>query len=152
MASIFDKWNKDIDTDALVNDVKEAAENGGGEYKEVPVGTYEVKIDKMEIKESKKGDPMFTCWFKILNGEYENSLIFMNQVITQGFQIHIVNEFLRSLETDIEVDFDGNYENYNNTVLDIAEAIDGSFEFALAYGQTSKGFPTFEIEEVFEVA
>ena len=29
MSTIFDKWNKEIDGDALKKDVKEAAENGG---------------------------------------------------------------------------------------------------------------------------
>ena len=52
----------------------------------------------MELKESKKGDPMVSCWFEILEGKYKKSKLFMNQVITQGFQIHNVNEFLRSLK------------------------------------------------------
>ena len=151
MASIFEKWNKNVDAEALVRDVGEAAENGGGEYKEVPTGDYEVRIDKMELKESKKGDPMFSCWFKILNGEYENSLIFMNQVITQGFQIHQVNEFLRSLESGVEIKFDGNYEHYNNIILDVAEAIDKSYEYGLEYGENKKGYPTFKIVDVFEL-
>lgn len=151
MASIFEKWNKNVDAEALVHDVEEAAENGGGEYKEVPTGDYEVRIDKMELKESKKGNPMFSCWFKILNGEYENSLIFMNQVITQGFQIHQVNEFLRSLESGVEIKFDGNYEHYNNMILDVAEAIDETYEYGLEYGENKKGYPTFKIVDVFEL-
>lgn len=151
MASIFEKWNKNVDAEALVRDVEEAAENGGGEYKEVPTGDYEVRIDKMELKESKKGDPMFSCWFKILNGEYENSLIFMNQVITQGFQIHQVNEFLRSLESGVEIKFDGNYEHYNNMILDVAEAIDETHEYGLEYGENKKGYPTFKIVDVYEL-
>lgn len=151
MASIFEKWNKNVDAEALVRDVEEAAENGGGEYKEVPTGDYEVRIDKMELKESKKGNPMFSCWFKILNGEYENNLIFMNQVITQGFQIHQVNEFLRSLESGVEIKFDGNYEHYNNMILDVAEAIDESYEYGLEYGENKKGYPTFKIVDVFEL-
>lgn len=152
MANIFEKWNKNIDGEALVNDIHEVEEKGGtGEYKEVPAGTYDVRIDKLELRESKKGDPMVTCWFKILAGEYKNSLIFMNQVITQGFQFHIVNEFLRSLETDVKVEFDGDYSHYNDLIMDIAETIDGAYEFALNYGQTAKGFPTFKIEDVFEV-
>lgn len=151
MASIFEKWNKNVDAEALVRDVEEAAGNGGEEYKEVPTGDYEVRIDKMELKESKKGNPMFSCWFKILNGEYENSLIFMNQVITQGFQIHQVNEFLRSLESGVEIKFDGNYEHYNNMILDVAEAIDESYEYGLEYGENKKGYPTFKIVDVFEL-
>ena len=64
----FSKFNKAVDLEALKHDIQEAEENGGsGDYKDVPTGTYEVKIEKMEIKESKKGDPMLSVWFKILH-------------------------------------------------------------------------------------
>ena len=144
----FSKFNKAFDVNALKNDVKEAAENSGN-YREVPKGDYEVKIDKLELTESKKGDPMVSVWFTILNGEYEKSKIFMNQVITQGFQIHIMNTFLRSLDSGIEIQFD-DFEQYAQLLMDVHEAIDSQgLEYALAYGE-SKGFSTFEIKEVFE--
>lgn len=150
--NIFDKWNKSINGEELAKDVKDIEQNGGtGEYKEVPLGEYEVKIDKMELKESKKGDPMFSCWFKILEGEFKNSIIFMNQVIVQGFQIHIVNEFLNSLGTKINAEFDGDYAHYNDLILDIAEEIDGKMEYLLAYDQNKKGYNTFKIKEIFDV-
>lgn len=145
----FSKFDKAIDVKGLKEDIKEASENGG-KFKDVPHGTYEVEINKMELSESKKGDPMFVCWFKILEGEYKDSLIFMNQVVNQGFQIHIVNEFLRSLETDIEVEFES-YNQYAQLIMDIAEEIDGELEFAIEYGE-KKGFNTFTIKDIFEVA
>ena len=75
---------------------------------------------------------------------------FMNQVITQGFQIHICNTFLRSLDTGLDVVFD-DFEQYANLVMDVHEKIDEQqLEFALKYGKTDKGFSTFEITEVFE--
>lgn len=144
----FSKFNKAFDVNALKNDVKEAAENSGN-YREVPHGDYEVKIDKLELTESKKGDPMVSVWFTILNGEYEKSKIFMNQVITQGFQIHIMNTFLRSLDSGLEIQFD-DFEQYAQLLMDVHESIDSQgLEYALAYGE-SKGFSTFEIKEVFE--
>lgn len=146
----FSKFNQAFDLNALKNDIAEAAENGGGNYKEVPVGQYEVKIDKMELTESKKGDPMVSVWFKVLAGEYEGSRIFMNQVVNQGFQIHIVNTFLRSLDTGLEIGFE-DFEQYGNLLLDVMEKIDAQkLEFALDYGKTSKGFNTYEITEVYE--
>ncbi|EQG03673.1 hypothetical protein BGU51_08560 [Clostridioides difficile] len=145
----FSKFDKAIDVKGLKEDIKEASENSG-KFKDVPHGTYEVEINKMELSESKKGDPMFVCWFKILEGEYKDSLIFMNQVVKQGFQIHIVNEFLRSLETDIEVEFES-YSQYAQLIMDIAEEIDGELEFAIEYGE-KKGFNTFTIKDIFEVA
>lgn len=149
MAIDFSKFDKKVDLEGLKNDIAEAQENGGGDFKEVPIGKYEVAITKLELGESKKGDPMVKVWFKILEGEYKNSLLFMNQVITQGFQIHIVNEFLRSLETDIEIEFES-YEQYNDLLMDVFEEVNGKLEFVLDYGE-NKGFNTFKIEEIFEV-
>lgn len=125
MANIWEEFDKSIDTEGLAKDVEEAAENGG--RREVPHDTYEVAINKLELTKSKKGDPMVTCWMKIVEGEYKGSLIFMNQVVTQGFQIHIANEFMRALvqemETPVEVQFK-TYSQYANMIMDIMEAID----------------------------
>ena len=54
MASIFDKWNKSFDVEGLKKDIEEAdkGQQNGGDYREVPVGTYECKIEKLELKES----------------------------------------------------------------------------------------------------
>lgn len=149
MANIWDEFDKAIDTEGLQKDVAEAAENGG--RREVPHDTYEVAINKLELTKSKKGDPMVTCWMKIVEGEYKGSLIFMNQVVTQGFQIHIANEFLRALVTEmdepIEVDFK-TYNKYGNMIMDIAEAVDNSFEYKVRY-YDNKGYNAFEIEEVY---
>ena len=93
MANIWEEFDKSIDTEGLAKDVEEAAENGG--RREVPHDTYEVAINKLELTKSKKGDPMVTCWMKIVEGEYKGSLIFMNQVVTQGFQIHIASSCVR---------------------------------------------------------
>ena len=146
----FKKWDDKADLKGLINDVNEAKENGGGNFKEVPTGTYEVKVDKMELTESKKGNPMVTIWFEILTGEFKGSKIFYNQVITQGFQIHNSNELLRSLGTDLLVEFKS-YSEYANLILNIHEAIDGKFEYALEYGENKNGYKTFEIKEVFEL-
>lgn len=154
MADIFDKWNKQIDGEALAKDVKDVQANGGqkGEFPEVPHGEYEVKVHKIELKESKASkNPMVAIQFKILEGKFKNSIIFMNQVVTQGFQIHIVNELLRSMDTGIDIDYDGNYKNYNDLLMDVHEAVDGKLEFILEYGENDKGYNTFKILEVFDV-
>ena len=150
MANLWDKFDEAIDTKRLQEDVKEAAENGTGSFKEVPHGEYEVEVNKMELIGSKKGDPMVTIWFKVVSGEYKGSLIFFNQVITQGFQIHIVNELLRSMDTGLDIEFK-TYKQYGNLLMDVMEEIDGRLEFALKYGEGKKGFSTYEITDVFEV-
>lgn len=112
---------------------------------EVPHGMYNVKIEKMELtaaKETRK--PMLSVWFKIVAGDYKNSMIFMNQVITEGFQIHIVNEFLRSLGTDVNVEFK-TYKQYGNMLMDIKETLDESgVEFALDYRENKQGYSVFK--------
>lgn len=142
----FSKFDKQVDLEGLKQDIEESANN---DFKEVPLGTYEVAIKKLELSESKKGDPMVKVWFKIISGEYKGSLIFMNQVITRGFQIHIVDELLKSLETDVDIHFES-YSQYAELLADVYEAVDGNFEYALKYGE-NKGFNTFEITEVFEL-
>ena len=150
--NIFAQWDNAVDMDGLQKDIQEAAENGGGNFKEVPHGQYEVSIEKMELKATKKGDPMVSVWFSIVDGEFKNQKIFMNQVITQGFQIHIVNEFLRSLVQDCAdapvVEFKS-YAQYANLLMDIHELVADSFEYGLKYGQTKKGFDTFEIVKIY---
>lgn len=149
---IFSKWDETVDTEGLAADVKEAAENGTGSYKEVPHGDYEVAINKLELVASKKGDPMVSIWFKIVSdGEYKGSMIFMNQVITQGFQIHIVNEMLRAITAEcegIDIEFK-TYKQYSELLMDVFEAVDDNFEFALSYKKGKKDFSTYEITEVY---
>lgn len=145
---MFEKWNSNVDLAGLQQDIKDAQDNNK-EFEAVPHGEYEVKLDKLELKATKKGDPMVSAWFTILEGKYKNSKLFMNQVVTQGFQIHIVNEFLRSMKTDIDVDF-VDYKQYAELLLDVAEFCDANnLEFAIKY-EDNKGYDKFTITEVFE--
>lgn len=142
----FSKFDKKVDLEGLKKDIEDSANN---DFKEVPHGNYEVAINKLELSESKKGDPMVKMWFKIVSGEYKGSLIFMNQVITRGFQIHIVDELLRSLETDIEIAFES-YSQYSDLLIEIFDAVDGNYEYGLEYSE-NRGFDTFKITDVFEL-
>lgn len=147
--NMFEKWNSNIDLKGLKADIETAKQGGDREFEKVPHGLYEVKLDKLELKATKKGDPMVSAWFTILNGKYKNSKLFMNQVITQGFQIHIANEFLRSMYTGLDIDF-VDYTQYADLLLDVAEFCDeNKLEFALDYAD-NKGYDKFTITDVFE--
>lgn len=148
MANIWDKFDKEIDVEGLKKDAADAAQNGG-DFKEVPHGEYEVKVDKMELKESKNGKPMLSIWFKILNGEYKNSLIFYNQVLSTGFGLHNANEFLRSLDSGVDIEFK-NFKQYNDLILDVHESIDGNTEYAIDYSEGKNGFSNYKITDVFD--
>ncbi|GAB2553575.1 DUF669 domain-containing protein [Gracilibacillus alcaliphilus] len=158
MAIDWNKFDKDVDLEALEEDVKEVEENGGGDFPDIPDGEYEVAVEKMEMVTSKKGDPMLSIWFEIVEGEFEGQRIFYNGVMQPhnekafGFQTHRNNEMLRALwdcEKD-DVEFKG-FVDYADLVLDIHEDIDGKFEYLLDKGKNDGGYDTFEIKEVFEV-
>lgn len=147
----FSKFNSSIDLEGLKHDIDDASQNQQN-FEEVPAGTYEVVVTKMELTESKHGDPMFTCWFKIIGAEQKGRLIFMNQVITQGFQIHIVNQLLRDMDTGIEIKFD-DFNQYATLIFQIEEKLKAdNCGFIINYGKTAKGFNTFAIKEVFDDA
>ena len=150
MANIWDKFNDAYNVKDLADKVVEAEANGEtGGFEEVPHGTYDVEINKMELKLSKNNNPMLSVWFKVLAGDEKGRLIFMNQVVTQKFQVHICNDFLRSLDSGIDVKFT-DFGQYEQLIMDIHEAIDGKLEYGLKYGVTKKGFNTFEITDVYE--
>lgn len=145
MSNIWEKFDKEIDKD--IQKQIEDAENS--EYKEVPLGDYEVKVDNMELKISKSGNPMVSIWFRIVAGDYNNNLLFMNQVINQPFQIGLANKILRALDPNKNIEFE-TYSQYANLIMDIYEEIDGKFEYAIRYGE-KKGFSTFEVLDIFYV-
>lgn len=149
--SIFEDFDKKVDLKGLKEDVSEARKNGGsGNYKDVPDGTYEVAITKLEPKASRSGDPMLSVWFKILTGDLKGQLIFMNQLLREGFQIGIAEDFLDSLASGVEISFDS-YKQFENLIMDVKENIDKDhLEYLLQYSHNDKGFPKYVIKEVYE--
>lgn len=152
---IFEKWNKELGAEDMAKSIKELKENGNsGDYEDVPVGTYEVSIDKMELvtcrSEKNEGKPMIVIQFRILEGKFKNSCLFMNQLVHLDWQINMVNNFLHSLKAMDEIEFTGNFRDYRDTIADIMEVVDGNLEFLLEYSQTKKDFPVYKIKEVYE--
>ena len=152
MGDIFEKFNSMIDVEGLKKDVETAA-SSTGDFVEVPHGDYEVKVKKIELGETGEksktpGMPMAKVWFEILAGDFKGQLIFMNQMLTSGFGIHKMNELLNSLETGIAVQFE-NFQQYADLLKQIFEAVDGTAEFQLSYGQNNKGFNTYNIVQRF---
>lgn len=149
--SIFDKFKNGIDQNAINEAINEAKENGGG-FKEVPAGTYEVEIEKMEIKETKKGDDMISIWFTILDGEYKGNKLFKNQVIKENWQLGQAFDFIFSLGTDIQptekITSSEDFQEYLDEVLD--EINDKGLEYEVNYTINKKGFSNIAVSEVFE--
>jgi hypothetical protein len=152
MSDIFEKFNSMMDIEGLKEDVAKAGENTG-DFVEVPFGDYEVKVTKIELGETGEksktpGMPMAKVWFDVLAGDFKGSKIFMNQMLTSGFGIHKMNEFLNSLETGITVQFE-NFQQYADLFAQIFAEVDGKAEFQLSYAQNNKGYSTYNIVQRF---
>ena len=149
---IFEKFNEMFDVEGLKEDINKAEESSG-EFVEVPKGDYEVKIVKLELGETSEksknpGAPMAKVWFEIVAGDYKGQKIFQNQMLTTGFGIHKMNEFLDSLETGIRVQFE-DFTQYADLFKQIFDAVDGTSEYQLAYGENNKGYSTYTIVQKF---
>jgi len=150
--TIWDKFDKAIDTEGLKEDVKAAKENGGGDFKDVPHGTYEVSIEKLELVPTKKsGDPMLSCWMNIVAGDFTKSKLFYNQVLTSGFGVHLASEFLRSLDSGIDVEFDG-FGKFGALIEEVFNVVEDKLEYSVSYTENNKNakFSDYKILEVFD--
>jgi hypothetical protein len=141
-----------FDVAGLKEDVN-AAKSNTGEFVDVPKGDYEVKVVKLELGETGErsktpGMPMAKVWFEVITGQYKGQKIFMNQMLTSGFGIHKMNEFLTSLETGIPVEFE-NFMQYANLFDQIFNEVDGHAEYQLTYGENAKGYSTYTIVQRF---
>ena len=153
--NVWEEFDESFDTGELQKDVADAAENS---FKEVPVGTYRVGVDKMELVKSKSGNPMCSIWFEIKDGEYKKQKIFYNQVVNNGLGIHNNNEFLKSMDLDCILDLAEagkkvfqSYKQYGQLLLDAAEEVDGAgLTFDLEYSEGKNGYHNYKILEVFE--
>lgn len=156
--SIFEKYSNKFNAEDLAAAQEEINANadGGGKREEVPVGKYEVKVDRLECKLSKNDNPMVSIWFRILTGKFEKSVIFYNGVLHHEYPRRLTRDLLNALlddgdhRTEIAMMLkSGDVELINNFCMDIHETIDGKYEYLLDYGM-SKGYNTYAIEEVYE--
>lgn len=149
MAIDFKKFNEKFPADKMKQDMKEAAENTNS----LPDGEYTVKLDKMELGESSKGGLMIKAQFRVLKGEHKKKCIFKNCVLTgtknDGFMMVKAKEFLESLDSGEEIVFE-DWEQFNDLVLDVAEAIQED-ELQYVVELTTDGkYQNFEVVDILD--
>lgn len=140
-------FNNMFDIKGLKADIEDAGKKNTS-FEKTPYGSYEVVITKLELGVSKKQRPMLKVWFKIIAGQHEKSLIFMNQLLTTGFEVHKANIFLKSISEN-EIKFE-DYDQYGKLIEDIYKEIDGKKSFELQY-VNEKGYDNFIIKQVFDL-
>lgn len=145
----FDKWNQEFGGDEALKALEEAKKNNS-QFAEVPDGTYTCKLEKLELAESKAAKPMIKAQFRIMEGEFKKQCLFVNQVFTRGFPQHKGLEFLRSLQIfdESEVDFDGDFKDFNDLLLDMAEEAEANnMRFRITKSQDGD-YSRFEVVDV----
>ena len=147
----FSKFDSMVDTTKLAEDAAEISKNGGT-YKEIPEGLYHGKFEKLELGATKDGRPMVKAMFRILEGDFKKSCLFMNRVIygtkNDANMISSAVGWLMSLEPseDIVVEFTS-YSQFNNLIMDIAEDI-SELEYDVYYDP--EAFNNISIDSVYD--
>lgn len=147
----FEKFDKAINEAELAKQLQEAKNNPQQSDRQVPKGSYTVKIEKMELAATKDGRPMFKVQCRILEGEFKKWCVFMNRVIygtkNDANMIQSVIGWLEKLELDIDVEFK-NYSQFNELILDIFEEVADAVELDIEYDP--EAFNSISIKEVFD--
>lgn len=151
MAIDFSKY----DTEENLKQIRENANKVvDTEFDEVPPGTYEVALSKLELTKSKKGNLMVVVWYTILSGDYENQKLFQYQVVSDGDKVRMFKSLLEMLsDKEIKVEFT-TYAKYAELLDEIMEfSEENNLEYSLKYDEKVKDgnvYKTFKILEVFE--
>ena len=152
----YKKFNDKFDIEGLKKDMAELSnsDKNNNTNDEVPVGDYEVSIEKLELTESKaSGNPMVTCWMKILVGDYTGRLLFYNQVINNAYGIHNVKEFLKSLASLSNVQFE-DFDQFGQLINEVHAYIVGKHEYLVnvsEYASKGRTYRNYKIKKVYDI-
>lgn len=125
------------------------------EIVEVPVGSYEVKITNVKCGLNKNNIPKISIYFKILNGEYENQMLFYNQNLDPtntaifNFQLRLLCKMLISLESDVEISMERLINGTEELLKEIFEAVKLTKEYVLESKVNEKGYKELKVSSAF---
>lgn len=150
----FAKFNEQVDLKSLNKQKEEIKKNNGtGNRPEIGAGEYHGKFEKLEVKETKDGRPMLSIMFRITEGKYKKSCLFMNRVLygtkNDANMIASAEGWLDSLEPsdDIGAVIFEDYDQFSDLVLDVAEDVSG-LEYDVEYNPEE--FNSIHILEVYD--
>lgn len=152
--------NFDIDL-TKINEAYNKAKENTFDNEPLPEGVYRVKVEKIELKATKKAPirPMGFIQFGIVAGEYKKQKLFMNKVLVGTGQdgnlnalgLKIFDDFLNSLAPTFDVSFSdckGGFDEYADLLLEVAEDVEPlEYDIELTY---DGDFANYEVLEVYE--
>ena len=121
---MFDKFNKNIDKDAVRKQIENAK---SATNVEIPAGDYRCELEKMELSATKDGRPMFKAQMRIVEGKYKKFCLFMNRVVAgtknDMNMIASVEGWVNKFAPEPVLEFNGNYDDFAEDIMDIAEEL-----------------------------
>lgn len=153
----FSAFDEKLDLDAFAKELEAAKNNAADEYPEVPAGKYTVKIERMEIRPTKNGEPMFSAMCRIIEGDHKKQCVFFNRKIygnretdkwNDAKAVQTVISWLDHLETETIPEFKS-YAQFNECVLDIFDECE-EYGLELKIDYDPDGFNPIKILEVYE--
>ena len=126
------KYDKKVNHKELEEQMKKASENS---FDPIPAGDYNVKLEKLELKENSKNNLMISAQYRILYGTEKNKCLFQNITISgtknDGFMLHQAKELINNLGFDIEFE---SYVQFGEEVEEIADSAIGElYDIRLSY-------------------
>lgn len=97
----IDTFDTESNSNDVVIDFTNVAEDAG--FEPIPVGTYEAAISGMEIRTSKKGNPMVSVTFDVQNEDYKNRKLFTHFVLNNDISLGRLKKFLINVFPDLEL-------------------------------------------------
>ena len=149
--NIWEQFDNTTDLAGFEEEVQ-AAESKGGDFEDLPHGKYEVALDNIELKPTKRtGDPMIVSVFKVVEGPHKGRLIWVNQVVAKPIQMSMGLRFVNSMKPTSEVKFtkDGGMAQLSEDLGTAADDIASKHEFVLEFYENKKGYDQYDIREVF---
>lgn len=143
----WSKFDKKVNVEEINHGIDDL---GGGEFEELPLGKYEVKLDSLEMKPTKeKGYPMLTMCFTVIQGDFSKRKIFVNQVLfmddgNDKYRLNTANKLLEGLDSGFAVSFEG-FREYEHLIDKIADKCVDE-EYLIEVGER-KGFRNYKIIE-----
>lgn len=108
-----------------VNNPKAIPEADGSNRDPVPPGTYLCRVQKVEEKETKAGDEMWSLWLQIEQGEHQGKMIFDNITFSEAGlpRVKLVCSRL-GIDMNVEGHIDLSTDMLEGKVADVTVEID----------------------------
>ena len=145
--------NFDLKIDnTLLNDLANASSNSG-DFEELRLGRYEVKINSMELTQSKNSDPMTKTIFEVVQGQYKGRYMFKNSVIYKGdskdaWRLKQELNFINSLQPRNEVNF-YSFSDFEKQISNAFADINSRKLEYLVEIKEKNNFRTYSVIEVY---